>query len=155
MTSFSSDVSYHTLYQWIIVRYITVCYRWLYRRSVLEYAIYFIEWSEKMNISFVSKPLMKYAFFASLDEINGIFIPKIWISSMFSENFKISICFCLRLRFACDLDIFSPQIAGNAFRPIWPMPDENLSIRQSCHIFTQSPIQSISDDWLTSKKEGW
>ena len=36
MTSFSSDVSYHTLLQWIIVRYITVCYRWLYRRGVLE-----------------------------------------------------------------------------------------------------------------------
>ena len=25
-----------------------------------------------MNISFVASPLMKYAFFASLDEINGI-----------------------------------------------------------------------------------
>ena len=36
MTSFSSDVSYHTLKLWIIVRYITVCYRWLYRRGVLE-----------------------------------------------------------------------------------------------------------------------
>ena len=36
MTSFSSDVSYHTLLQWIIVWYITVCYRWLYRRGVLE-----------------------------------------------------------------------------------------------------------------------
>ena len=35
-----------------------------------------------MNISFVASPLMKYAFFASLDEINGIFIPKIWISSI-------------------------------------------------------------------------
>ena len=34
---------------------------------------YFISWSEKM----------KYACFASLDEINGIFIPKIWISSMY------------------------------------------------------------------------
>ena len=29
-----------------------------------------------MNISFVASPLMKYAFFASLDEINGIFIQK-------------------------------------------------------------------------------
>ena len=29
-----------------------------------------------MNISFVASPLMKYAFFASLDEINGIYIPK-------------------------------------------------------------------------------
>ena len=28
-------------------------------------------------ISFMALPLMKYAFFASLDEINGIFIPKI------------------------------------------------------------------------------
>ena len=35
------------------------------------------------NISFVASPLMKYAFFASLDEINGIFIPKIWISSIY------------------------------------------------------------------------
>ena len=35
----SSDVSYHTLYLWIIVRYITVCYRWLYRRGMLEYKI--------------------------------------------------------------------------------------------------------------------
>ena len=48
-----------------------------------DYAIYFISWSEKMNISFVASPLMKYAFFASLDEINGIFIPKIWISSIY------------------------------------------------------------------------
>ena len=39
MTSFSSDVRYHTLLQWIIVRYITVCYRWLYRRGVLELMI--------------------------------------------------------------------------------------------------------------------
>ena len=31
-----SDVSYHTLSLWIIVRYITVCYRWFYRRGVLE-----------------------------------------------------------------------------------------------------------------------
>ena len=30
-----------------------------------------------MNISFVDSPLMKYAFFASLNEINGIVIPKI------------------------------------------------------------------------------
>ena len=30
-----------------------------------------------MYISFVALPLMKYVFFASLDEINGIFIPKI------------------------------------------------------------------------------
>ena len=29
-----------------------------------------------MYISFVVSPLMKYAFFVSLDEINGIFIPK-------------------------------------------------------------------------------
>ena len=36
MTSFSSDVSYHTLLRWIIVRYFTVCYRWLYRRGMLE-----------------------------------------------------------------------------------------------------------------------
>ena len=35
-----------------------------------------------MNISFVASPLMKYAFSASLDEINGIFIPKILIPSM-------------------------------------------------------------------------
>ena len=27
-------------------------------------------------ISFVASPLMKYAFISSLDEINGIFIPK-------------------------------------------------------------------------------
>ena len=39
--------------------------------------IYFISCSEKMYISFVASPLMKYAFFASLDEINDIFIPKI------------------------------------------------------------------------------
>ena len=37
MTPFSSDVSYHTLSLWIIVRYITVCYRWFYRRGVLEF----------------------------------------------------------------------------------------------------------------------
>ena len=36
-----------------------------------EYAIYFISCSEKMFISFVASPLMKYAFFASLDEINA------------------------------------------------------------------------------------
>ena len=29
-----------------------------------------------MYISFVASPLMKYVFFASLDEINGIFISK-------------------------------------------------------------------------------
>ena len=29
-----------------------------------------------MYISFVASPLMKYAVFPSLDEINGIFIPK-------------------------------------------------------------------------------
>ena len=36
---------------------------------------------------------MKYAFFTSLDEINGIFIPKIWISSLYAypnENFEYS-----------------------------------------------------------------
>ena len=36
-----------------------------------------------MYISFVASPLMKNAFFASLDEINGIFIPKILISSIY------------------------------------------------------------------------
>ena len=36
-----------------------------------------------MYISFVALPLMKYAFFASLDETNGIFILKIWISSTY------------------------------------------------------------------------
>ena len=30
-----------------------------------------------MNISFVALTIMKYAFFASLDEINGMVIPKI------------------------------------------------------------------------------
>ena len=53
-----------------------------------EYAIYFISWSEKMNISFVASPLVKCTFFTSLDEINGIFILKIWISS-FSDSFTI------------------------------------------------------------------
>ena len=48
-----------------------------------EYAIYFILWSEKKYISFVDSPLLKYAFFASLDEINGIFTKNIWISSMY------------------------------------------------------------------------
>ena len=48
-----------------------------------EYAIYFISWREKTYISFIASPLMKYAFFASLDEINSIFIPKIWISSIY------------------------------------------------------------------------
>ena len=37
-----------------------------------EYAIYFILWSEKKYISLVALPLMKYAFFASLDDINII-----------------------------------------------------------------------------------
>ena len=49
-----------------------------------KYAIYFISWSEKRYISFVVLPLMKYAFFTSLDEINDIFIPKIRISSIYS-----------------------------------------------------------------------
>ena len=44
MTPFSSDVSYHTLQLWIIVRYITVCYRWLYRRDVLELLIWASAW---------------------------------------------------------------------------------------------------------------
>ena len=39
-----------------------------------------------MFFSFVPSPLMKYAFFASLDEINGIFIPKIGISSMYFRS---------------------------------------------------------------------
>ena len=38
-----------------------------------DYAIYFIMCSEKRYISFVALPLMKYAFLASLDEINGIY----------------------------------------------------------------------------------
>ena len=33
--------------------------------------------AKKMYISFVALLLMKYAFFASLDEINDVFIPKI------------------------------------------------------------------------------
>ena len=38
----------------------------------------FISSREAKNVySFVALPLMKYAFLASLDEINGIFIPKI------------------------------------------------------------------------------
>ena len=52
-----------------------------------EYAIYFISWSEKMFISFVASPLMKYSFFASLNEIKGIFIPKLWISSLYYAYF--------------------------------------------------------------------
>ena len=40
-----------------------------------------------MNIPFISSreasQLMKYALFASLNEINGIFIPKNWISSIY------------------------------------------------------------------------
>ena len=42
-----------------------------------EYAIYIITWREQMYISFMASPLMKYAFFASLDEINDMFIQKI------------------------------------------------------------------------------
>ena len=41
----------------------------VYNKKKNEYSIYFISWSEKMYISFVASPLMKYAFFASLDEI--------------------------------------------------------------------------------------
>ena len=59
-----------------------------------------------MYISFVALPLKKYAFFASLDEINDIFIPKIKISSIhptgtsiiyftFVLNFTIIVCFHL------------------------------------------------------------
>ena len=50
-----------------------------------EYAIYFISKSEKMYISFVALPHLKYAFFPSLDKINGIFIPKVWISSIYCK----------------------------------------------------------------------
>ena len=41
-----------------------------------------------MYISFVASPLMKYVFFASLNEINGIFIPKIEFS-FYSKNLNI------------------------------------------------------------------
>ena len=48
-----------------------------------------------MNMPFISSreasPLMKYAFFASLNEINVIFIPKNWISSIY-YTFKDYIC---------------------------------------------------------------
>ena len=59
-----------------------------------EYAIHFISCSEKMYISFVASPLMKYAFFASLDEINGIFILKIRISSIY-PFFDAALC-CIK-----------------------------------------------------------
>ena len=43
-----------------------------------------------MYSSFMALPLMKYAFFASLYEINhGISIPKIWISSMYVPCYDI------------------------------------------------------------------
>ena len=56
-----------------------------------------------MYISFVASPLMKYAFFASLDEINGIFIPKLWISSM---SWFCDLCHfksCTHLNACCTL----------------------------------------------------
>ena len=59
----------------------------------------------KINISFVASPLMKYAFFASLNEINGIFIPKIWISSIYylyiNPSSKIYLLTVSRRRFFC------------------------------------------------------
>ena len=83
--------------------YDTMCehaWRHLLHKNVLRLKLYiikrkfkFLEWichlfhlvKRKMYISFVASPLMKYGFFPSLDEINGIFIPKIWISSMHYE----------------------------------------------------------------------
>ena len=41
-----------------------------------EYAIYFISLNDENYISFVVLPTMKYAFSASLYEINSILIPK-------------------------------------------------------------------------------
>ena len=55
-----------------------------------------------MYISFVASPLMKYAFFASLDEINGIFIPKIWIYSMYQTHTK-HILFCYTTQYPLAL----------------------------------------------------
>ena len=44
-----------------------------------EYAIYFIEWSEKCIFHEWRSHEWNIHFLASRDEINGIFIPKIWI----------------------------------------------------------------------------
>ena len=48
---------------------------------------------KKMYISFVPSALMKYTFFfTSLDEIKVIFIPNIWISSMYELRRLWSYC---------------------------------------------------------------
>ena len=44
-----------------------------------EYALYFIEWSEKCIFHEWRSHEWNIHFLASRDEINGIFIPKIWI----------------------------------------------------------------------------
>ena len=78
LTSFSSDVSYHTLLRWIIVRYITVCYRWrtwLYRLGVLELSIKNIclsalkTTSKKINVTY------RY-----------LYLPVSWILEYFSDD---------------------------------------------------------------------
>ena len=46
----------------------------------------FFSWSEKMYISFMTLPLMKYTFSTSFDEINVIFIPKKWLSSIHNDR---------------------------------------------------------------------
>ena len=48
-----------------------------------EYDFYFIEWSEKMYISWVVKP----HFFTSWDEIKVILTPEIWIFFLLYTKF--------------------------------------------------------------------
>ena len=49
----------------------------VYEKKKTQFLSRVCSWSGKMYISFLASPLMKYAFLTSLDEINGIFIPKI------------------------------------------------------------------------------
>ena len=51
-----------------------------YSNFLNEYAIYFIEWSEKCIFHEWRSHEWNIHFLASWDEINGIFIPKFWIS---------------------------------------------------------------------------
>ena len=69
-----------------------LCFKTVYNKSKTNlfchgYNVYFISWSERnICISWVARYSWNIYFFASLDGINVIFTPKIWISPIIFKN---------------------------------------------------------------------
>ena len=84
---------------WMCMRSFIAKYLSRLKLNIIEKSNFWNEYAICISPHEARKSILheKNAFFASLDEINGILIPKIWISSIYSSRTKINLCLLVRI----------------------------------------------------------